>query len=226
MTPPIAIVLAAGRGERVGGPPKQLRAVAGKPLVAHALDQHLRLGHRVYLVVAEELADEFAAIVDGRPVETVIGGATRRESVLAGLASIPLETASDTAVILRNAASPNVPDQVLATCLAGLDSHYGMQAYRPSEETTIVHDGQTIDALIPRSATGFTCDPTVYRFALARDIEHELATTSDGETTLDIARRLGATIGLVASPAANIKVTTTEDLERVEHELAAADGDR
>lgn len=219
---PIAIVLAAGKGERVGGEqPKQLRVVGGKPLAAHALDQHLRLGHRVVLVVPEALAGEFVAVVAGRDVETVIGGATRRESVIAGFGAIAADTHVDTPVILRNAASPNVPDELVEACLAGLDSHYGMQAYRASEETTIVHDGRTIEQVVPRSATGFTCDPTVYRYSLAHDIHQELAASTDGETTLDIARRLGATIGLVASPPSNIKVTTMDDLDRVEAALDA-----
>lgn len=220
MTTPIAVVLAAGRGERVGGSPKQLRPVAGKPLAAHALDQHLRLAHQVVLVVAADLVDEFASLVAGRPATVVVGGATRRESVVAGIAAIAPDTPDTAAVILRNAASPNVPDEVLDACIAGLGSYYGMQAYRPSEETTIVHDGRTIEELVPRAATGFTCDPTVYRHGLARDIAAALGATTDGETTLDVARQLGVTIGLVRSPATNIKVTTVDDLARVEAELA------
>ncbi|MDW3220179.1 MAG: 2-C-methyl-D-erythritol 4-phosphate cytidylyltransferase [Acidimicrobiales bacterium] len=218
---PIAIVLAAGKGERVGGDvPKQLRVISGKPLAAHALDQHLRLGHRVVLVISEALVGDFAAIVAGRDVETVLGGATRRESVLAGFGAIAGETDPDTPVILRNAASPNVPDELVEACIAGLATHYGMQAYRASEETTIVHDGRTIEQVLPRSATGFTCDPTVYRHSLAHDIHQELARSTEGETTLDIARRLGATIGLVVSPPSNIKVTTADDLVRVENARA------
>lgn len=218
---PIAVVLAAGRGTRVGGAtPKQLREVAGKPLAAHAIDQHLRLGHEVVLVIAEALAADFAAIVGDRAVTTVVGGDTRRESVLAGLGAIDPATDPATPVILRNAASPNVPDAVVVDCIAGVAVHYGTQAYRASEETTIVHDGRTIEQLVPRAATGFTCDPTVYRFSLALDIMEELTASTAGETTLDIAHRLGATIGLVVSPATNIKVTTPGDLDLVATALA------
>ncbi len=52
-TTPVAIVLAAGKGERIGGDrPKQLLDLGGRPVVVHALDQHLRLGHRLVVVVS------------------------------------------------------------------------------------------------------------------------------------------------------------------------------
>lgn len=220
MTPttPVAIVLAAGKGVRVGGDiPKQFLELDGRPVVVHALEQHVRLGHHVVLVIGSDHRTEIEAILDAHledaTVSIVDGGATRQDSVAAGFAAIPAATAKTTAVILHNAASPNTPDALVAMCVAGLADFDGMQGYVPSSETTFTHDGTLLERLIPRATAGFTCDPTVYRRELVDQIADELSGT--GETTLDIAARLGARIGIVESPATNIKITTPGDLHRV-----------
>jgi 2-C-methyl-D-erythritol 4-phosphate cytidylyltransferase len=222
-TTPVALVLAAGTGNRVGGAvPKQLLPLAGKPVIIHALEQHARLGHHVIVVVAAAALTEIEELLKQHlaqcSVVLVAGGATRRESVLAGIAAVPAETGERTAVVLRNAASPNTPDAVVEACVAGVADMDGMQAYRPSETTTILHHEGRLEQLLSRSATGFTCDPTVYRRELLDAIGVAMTTGGPGDTTLDIAQRLGADIGLVESPESNIKITTAGDLER----LAAA----
>ena len=186
---PVAIVLAAGKGVRTGSErPKQLLALGGVPVMAYAIDQHLRLGHHVIVVVSADVRAEAEALVDGRAVELVQGGPTRRESVLSGIAALPPDTSGATAVILRNAASPNTPDAVIEACVAGIDAHDGMQAYVASEATTFVHDGQRLQALVPRADTGFTCDPTVYRRSLIDSIAAEMSAGTDGETPVHISK--------------------------------------
>ena len=73
----VAIIVAAGRGERAGGAtPKQFAVLGGLPLVEHsrrALAAHRRIDE-VIVIVAPEQAD---CISGARP----IGGATRRQSV-------------------------------------------------------------------------------------------------------------------------------------------------
>jgi 2-C-methyl-D-erythritol 4-phosphate cytidylyltransferase len=220
-------VLAAGTGSRVGAArPKQLLTLLGKPVVAHALDQHTRLGHHVIAVASKETEDEIGAYVDehlaARSVEIVRGGATRRESVLAGIEAIPQVTARDTGVFLRNAASPNTPDCLLQSCLDGVHDHDGIQAFVRSNETTFIRAHQNLDWVIARDVTGFTADPTAYRRELLERIADQLRGDDSGETTIDIARRLGANIGLAESPRTNIKLTTADDLLRLELAMKAA----
>lgn len=223
---PVAIVLAAGRGIRAGTQlPKQLLRLGGRPVMAHAVEQHLRLGHHVILVVSDDVRGEAEATLEaldaGAGAELVRGGATRRESILAGVAAIPADVGPADAVILRNAASPNTPDDLITACVNGLAINDGMQAYMASDATTFIHADGRLESLVPRSATGFTCDPTVYRRELIDSIARELEVDDVGETTLDVARRLGASIGIVESPADNIKITTAEDLERVAEAMIA-----
>lgn len=194
--------------------------------MAHALDQHSRLGHHVIAVVSEETEDEIGAYVgellECHSVEIVRGGATRRESVLAGIEAIPPVTAPDTGVFLRNAASPNTPDCLLSACLDGVHDHDGIQAFVRSNETTFIRAHQNLDWVIARDVTGFTADPTAYRRELLERIADQLRGEDSGETTIDIARRLGANIGLAESPRTNIKLTTADDLLRLELAMKAA----
>ncbi|MFV0457317.1 MAG: 2-C-methyl-D-erythritol 4-phosphate cytidylyltransferase [Actinomycetales bacterium] len=83
-----AIVVAAGTGERLGaGRPKALVEVGGRPLLGWALDGLRAAGIDHIVVVAHpEYLDQVAAIAGSASV--VPGGATRQESVSAGLAQL------------------------------------------------------------------------------------------------------------------------------------------
>lgn len=97
-----AILVAAGRGERLGGEtPKAFRLLAGRELVVHAA-QRLAAAERVKMVVAvvpSSLVGTARAMLEravrGADPEcgavVVPGGATRTQSVAAGLAAVPTD---------------------------------------------------------------------------------------------------------------------------------------
>ena len=78
-----AVIVAAGWGERFGGP-KQFAELGGARLVDHAVDTAAGSCDAVVLVVPDA-ADWQGAEVDA----LVTGGATRAESVRAGLGAVP-----------------------------------------------------------------------------------------------------------------------------------------
>src|SRR3546814_15643625 len=84
----IALIVAAGRGERAGGSAtKQFRRIAGKTLLAHAIDAfslHAGMDGAV-LVIAEGQKLEVSAAIKGRPTPPcVTGGAHQRTTNTAG----------------------------------------------------------------------------------------------------------------------------------------------
>jgi 2-C-methyl-D-erythritol 4-phosphate cytidylyltransferase / 2-C-methyl-D-erythritol 2,4-cyclodiphosphate synthase len=91
MTTPVrtaAIIVAAGSGSRIGGLPKQYREIAGKPMLRHSVEAFLAHPAVDVVVVAigagqQELAE--AALAGLSPVDYVIGGAERRDSVRSAL---------------------------------------------------------------------------------------------------------------------------------------------
>lgn len=117
-TPVWVIVVAAGSGSRFGGP-KQHAPLAGRRVVDWSIDAARSVADGVVLVVAaaDEGADEPA--VDA----VVVGGATRSDSVRAGLAAVP----DDAAVVLvhdgaRPLASHALFRSVVDGVLAGADA--------------------------------------------------------------------------------------------------------
>lgn len=222
---PVAIVLAGGSGSRSGaGRPKQLLDLHGRPVFIHAVDLYVGLGHHVIVVAAEDVRDEMAvALSEHLPevsVDVVTGGRNRRLSIVAGVMAVPDVTADDTAVILHNAASPNTPPSLVDDCLRALDGHDAVQPFVSSDVTTILHEDGALVGLVPRATSGFTTDPTVYRRRLVDEIARAITAEPDGgETTLDIAVGLGASIRLIESPVENLKITLPGDLERVSRSM-------
>ncbi|KQO94511.1 2-C-methyl-D-erythritol 4-phosphate cytidylyltransferase [Leifsonia sp. Leaf264] len=98
-TPPdvAVIVVAVGSGTRLGfGMPKAFVELAGRPLLAHALSAVFSLAEPVQVVVvapsdglehAHAIASGIAGAASGH-LTVVPGGATRQESVAAGLAAV------------------------------------------------------------------------------------------------------------------------------------------
>ena len=103
-----AIIVAAGRSERMGGLDKLLAPLAGQPLIGHAIAAFA--GHpqieELVVVVSESNRDAVEAIVQKQApsARVVLGGARRRDSVLAGLAAI----ATSEYVVVHDGARPLV----------------------------------------------------------------------------------------------------------------------
>ena len=94
----VALIVAAGQGSRMGGPPKQFVSLGGKPVIAHShatLAMHPAMDTVLVAIGAGQQAELQAAL---GPVSTIIGGATRRESVLNGLEALAAAKVPELAV--------------------------------------------------------------------------------------------------------------------------------
>ena len=124
----VALIVAAGSGSRVGGDlPKQFRLVRGQPMLRHsygALASHETISD-IYVAIGEgqnELASE--SLNGLLPPRFVLGGATRRESVLNGLKHI-MQDGGAARVLIHDAARPFLSHEVISSLLAGLDAAPG-----------------------------------------------------------------------------------------------------
>lgn len=213
---PVAVVLAAGVGARVGGDePKQFLDLNGIPVLERTV-RSLVWCERIVVVHHREHEDRTRALVEraglGSRVTLVAGGATRRSSIAAALGALT-EADDDVPLVLQNAASPHTPRELVQACLAGLSTHDVVQAYVPAVHTIFSHDGRELTEVLPRTGLGYSADPTVYRLGcLRRIVAAQSAGSAAGEMTLDTARALGIPVLLVPSPESNIKLTITADL--------------
>ncbi|MDQ4007711.1 MAG: 2-C-methyl-D-erythritol 4-phosphate cytidylyltransferase, partial [Actinomycetota bacterium] len=113
--PTAAIVPAAGRGARLGpGDPKALRAVAGQPLLVHAVRGLWESGDVDLVVVAAPpgqaaaVHDLLSAAVEDLVEVVVEGGASRQQSVALALAALPPEL---DVVLVHDAARAFTPSE-------------------------------------------------------------------------------------------------------------------
>ncbi|AIT05542.1 2-C-methyl-D-erythritol 4-phosphate cytidylyltransferase [Sphingomonas taxi] len=214
-----ALIVAAGSGSRAGGAlPKQYAMVAGKPLVAHAYAAFA--GHpavdEVVVVIAAG-AEALAADALGA-VRTVVGGATRRESVARGLAAVTGER-----VLVHDAARPFVPAAVIDRVLAALDS---ADAAMPvlAVADTLVRDG----AVVPRDGLARVQTPQGFRVDALRAAHAGWPAGDEATDDAQMVRRLGGSVALVQGDAMLDKVTHPDDFAaaeaRVTRETRSASG--
>lgn len=169
-TPPLppfaAIVVAAGKGLRVGGDtPKQFRDWLGKPLVRHAVEALLAAGADPLVVViaadAQSEAEQALAGITG--VQLVTGGAARQDSVRNGLES--LADANPQRVLIHDAARPDLPHAVIVRLLAALDSVQGSIPVLPVVDSLAVSgEGGMMVGKAEREALRRVQTPQAFRF--------------------------------------------------------------
>jgi molybdenum cofactor cytidylyltransferase len=126
-----AIVLAAGRSTRMGGPNKMLAEIGGKPLVRIAAEQALASKASPVIVVTGHQQERVAAALEGLPVTLVhnpdfadgIAG-----SVKAGIAAVPAD--ADGAVVCLGD-MPQVDAALIDQLIAAFDPEKGALAVVP-----------------------------------------------------------------------------------------------
>lgn len=209
----VALLVAAGSGSRSGGDaPKQYRPIAGKALLAHAID---RLGHpaidAIHVVIGEGQEDAYRAAIGDRPLPApVLGGANRRRSVANGLAAI----AGAERVLIHDAARPFLPGTVIDRLLGALEAHDGAVPTLPVTDTLARGDGEVVarDGLV-RVQT-----PQAFRYeAIVR--AHQEWTGGEATDDAQIARAAGLSVAMVEGDPALEKLTYAADFQRIEAHL-------
>lgn len=225
-----AVVPAAGRGARFGGPvPKQYLLAGGQPLLVHTLEVLLANAGvaGVMVAISENDADwqgwqEF----DGKPVLTCVGGATRAASVLAGLLALPDSVRADDFVLVHDAARPNLAQVDLQRLLeVGRQDPVGAILAAPVRDTLKrAGDDGGIDRTEPRQRLWRALTPQLFRrHQLIRALQDAEAAGIEVTDDAMAMERLGARPLLVEGAEDNFKVTTPADLARFEFELSRRD---
>src|SRR5262249_47949314 len=114
-----AILVAAGRGLRAGaGGPKQYRTVGGQTVIFRAMaafSRHPDVATGRPLATPDDIALFNEAVNSPRPAPPASGGATRQESVHAGLEA--LASTKPDIVLIHDAARPFVTEGVISRAI-------------------------------------------------------------------------------------------------------------
>ena len=213
-----ALIVAAGKGERLGGGvPKQYRPIGGKPVLRRAVEALMRHPaiSRIQLVIGAGQEDLASQALAGLPLpDPLIGGETRQESVLNGLKQVETER-----VLVHDAARPFCPTAVVDRLLGSLDEHDGSVPVLPAADTLARADGLLGE---PIDRTGAVRVQTPQAFHTDR-LRSAHAAWTGGPATDDgvVARAAGARIAAVEGDPLLEKLTTQSDWLRAEALLAA-----
>jgi 2-C-methyl-D-erythritol 4-phosphate cytidylyltransferase len=216
-------VVAAGRGERLGDErPKAFARLAGRVLLAESVER-LDASPWVDAIVVvappewEEavivLAEELAA---GKVAASVTGGATRAESVRAGLAEVPDEA---DVILVHDAARPLVTDELVERLIRALGEGYdgAIPALRVVDTVKRVRDGVVVETL-PRAELVAVQTPQAFVAPVLR-----AAAAGEGTDCASLVEAAGGRIRVVEGDPRLLKITTPDDLALVESWLEPAE---
>jgi 2-C-methyl-D-erythritol 4-phosphate cytidylyltransferase/2-C-methyl-D-erythritol 2,4-cyclodiphosphate synthase len=210
------IIVAAGRGNRMGGEvPKQWQILAGKPVLAHTLAAFA--GLRVVLVIHPDDRER----AEGLGVQLVEGGATRDASVLAGLAA--LEGSGVEAVLIHDGARPLISRALIDRLVAALASHEAAAPALVVSDALWRGASGRVSGTVDRAGLYRAQTPQAFRFApiLAAHRAHPGGALDD----VEVARAAGLDVAIVEGEETNLKLTWPGDFARAEAILKGRDMD-
>jgi 2-C-methyl-D-erythritol 4-phosphate cytidylyltransferase len=224
----LAILVAAGRGERMGaGRPKAFLALGGQPLLlraASAFEAAPSVGAIFAVVPAGETATAHRLLSPLSKLRAIVpGGERRQDSVREGLRSVPEEF--DGLVLVHDAARPLVEVSLIeAVCNAAGEVGAALPVLGLPDTVKRVHGGLVVETL-DRGELGAAQTPQAFRFPLlARAYEEAFQAGVELTDEAMAVERLGASVAAVPGAARNRKITTPEDLAWAEALLAAGVG--
>jgi 2-C-methyl-D-erythritol 4-phosphate cytidylyltransferase len=213
-----AILVAAGRGERLGlDQPKAFAKLNGQPLLAEPLrrlddsewiDAIVLVAPPGWEEPAILLAEELGC---GKVSACVPGGETRSDSVRAGLAEVPAEAV---VALVHDAARPLLPEEVIGRVLVPLSEGWdGAVPGLPVSDTLkrVAPDGG-VEATVSRDGLWAVQTPQAFAADVLRRAAGGSAEATDCAGLVEAA---GGRVKVVEGDARLLKVTTADDLAKI-----------
>jgi len=216
-----ALIVAAGSGSRMGGElPKQYRPIAGKAVLAHAVDaltSHPRID-AVRVVIGDGQQEAALEALGGRDVgQLIVGGETRQESVRRGLEALAVQGAPDL-VLIHDAARPFCPLNVIDRLLKALEHNSAAVPALPAADTLMRGKGRHLGDTVDRTHLNRIQTPQAFHFQRILDAHQAKASESfTDDATLARAALVG--VVRVEGDEALSKITLIGDFARAEERL-------
>jgi 2-C-methyl-D-erythritol 4-phosphate cytidylyltransferase len=216
-----AILVAAGKGVRMGVPDKLWLEVAGRPVIAHTWQRFndAQCIGEIILVVRDGMQKDFTELAARfhfqKTFRLVAGGAERQDSVGNGLAALSPDA---TIVAIQDAARPCTSEALIAATIdAAREIGAAVAAQQITDTIKESGDGQTILRTVDRSKLWSVQTPQTFRVevirrAMAAARQKNLNLTDDTAAC----ELIGQPVRLVSSATPNPKVTVPGDLPFIE----------
>jgi 2-C-methyl-D-erythritol 4-phosphate cytidylyltransferase / 2-C-methyl-D-erythritol 2,4-cyclodiphosphate synthase len=219
----VALIVAAGKGERAGGGgavAKQYRLIGGTAVIAHAVDAFSKHGaiDAVYVVIGADQDALLAAALNGRAIAGVVpGGPSRQNSVKAGLDRIARDGGA-AQVLIHDAARPFLPAAVIDRLLAALQHEKGAVPVLAVVDTLARADG-TLGQTVDRSSLVRVQTPQAFAFD-ALMAAHASWRGDAASDDAQMVRAAGFTVAIVEGDPMLEKITHAADFSAAEDRLA------
>jgi 2-C-methyl-D-erythritol 4-phosphate cytidylyltransferase len=217
-----AIIVAAGKGVRMGAPTEKLfLEVAGRPIIAHTWSRFEAADcvNEIVVVIRPGAEETFQNLARKckfqKPFRLVPGGKERQDSVWNGLQALSPRAEL---VAIQDGARPCTSVELIARTLqAARETGGAVAAQRVTDTIKDSDDGQVIAHHLDRSRLWSVQTPQSFRVdvirrALAAVQERKLQVTDDTAAC----ELIGQPVRLIESFTPNPKVTVSADLPYVE----------
>jgi 2-C-methyl-D-erythritol 4-phosphate cytidylyltransferase/2-C-methyl-D-erythritol 2,4-cyclodiphosphate synthase len=215
--PIAAILVAAGTGTRFGADtPKQFTPIAGRAPIRHAAEA--LAPHVALLQPVGDSAPITRALAGLTHLPPVNGGATRQDSVRAGLEALAAHNPD--LVLVHDAARPFIPPGTIQALLVALETMPGAIPAIPVADTLKRVAAGRITSTEPRAGLYRAQTPQAFRFPVLL-AAHRAAPAAQATDDAALLEAAGHPVAIVPGSEDNIKLTYPEDLLRLERILAA-----
>ena len=213
-----AIIVAAGRGQRMGmSTDNAFLSLGPKPVVAWSMiafeecpdiDRIILVVRRDQIIAAKTVAQMFGI---SKLQEVVVGGSSRQDSVLNGIKALDPDTRF---VCVHDGARPCVkPELIQATLRCAKRHGSGIAASRVWDTVKYVERGTTVDHTVDRTKYWTVQTPQTFNLGLLTkayaEVKNKKASVTDDAAAVEL---LGEDVRLVEWSHPNIKITTADDL--------------
>ncbi len=221
------VIVAGGRGQRApgGNAPKQYRVLAGIQVLTRTLEsfvKHDKVDGVLTVIHGDDRShfDAATSSFEGKLLEPVTGGATRQDSVRAGLKR--LDELKPRNILIHDAARPFADAGLIERVIGTLVDNEGAVPALAITDTLKKGNHGFIEGTVDRSNLWGVQTPQGFHFEKLLDAHRAAESAGQTDFTDDssLAEWHGMKVALVEGSPANIKLTTEADFVLAEDRLA------
>lgn len=217
----IALLVAAGRSERMGsGLPKTYIKLGDEVILRRTIKAFLNHPDidGVRVVIRREHHPYYKQAIEGLTlIPCVVGGHSRQESVRLGLESLTHHRPER--VLVHDVARPFVSSELISRVVHALDVHKAVIPVVAINDTIKhIHDGKVVST-IPREGVAIVQTPQGFDYKTIMAAHWQVK----GENLTDdsaVCELVGIPVSTVMGEADNFKITSVEDIKRMEINLS------
>lgn len=217
-----AIIVSAGESQRMAGLDKIFAPILNKPVINYSISTFAECPEisEIVVVLAKSSIDKFKALLKQsnwqKPISYCVGGASRQDSVMAGLSLLnPCDL-----VIIHDGARPCITKEIVHRAINSVSETGAATAGVPTTDTIkIVGKNDEVVSTPPRESLWNIQTPQIFNYDLIRKAHLQKPNTyiTDDSTLVE---QMGVVVKVFWGSYNNIKITNTQDIYIVESTLS------